>query len=386
MKKPIYIFLIILLMNSCTYDYHYPNLYVDFKFQIEMENFYRTLVADYGYIPAQWIDGDSYDVIFYNDQDEIISTYSDGLNFNNNGTIFTAPKEAVYFDILMGCYGKLNNYSNTILICMFTIRQSLEEYHLWGVDNLPPYVFHYNINNISQIKYFEPKQISFYINLFPTMDKINAVEKYGYEILSNDTYFYTTTDENQILSIGKIMDGNGMYSIEDNEKIGIYCDCYGRKELWDNVLVCRIYSSLVSTEWLHENSSESNPYQFEIERIEYFVDQNYSLYLKGFSVIEKIEIVESLGYTIADSKSFLYEGNWDGTRVQFFDDDIYYSTDKEQVGLMTECYGFKGWDKILVCKIYSDLISSEWLSENSSKSNPYQFKIERIEYFVDHPD
>lgn len=363
--------LIITLLGGCTYDYNLPDLYVDFKFKIDVSQLMDELLEEYGYSAEKEMD---IILIYYNKDGEIMD-----YQISSETRTFTKPKNCAYFEAQIT--------SLPLKVCTIYIKQSLEDFNLWGEPNDPPHIFIYNKQDVEKVIYNVPKRYTFYMEInITSSDRISAVEKAGYQIMSYKTYLYYYNEENEIETFQEIKSTSvNPYTVYDVDKVGVCCECYGRADLWETVLVCRLLSDEVSTEFLQNNTSSQNPYIFDIDHVEYLVPINYTFYLTGFSLQEEMEAVESMGYNIADTKSYLYEGNWDGSRVQFFDGEI-YSSNKEKVGLMTECYGFDGGDKILICKIYSEMISSEWLSENSTKSNPYQFVADRIDYVVDNPE
>ncbi len=377
MKTISRIFIVIAFVSilGCTYEYHMPDIHVDFRFKIGMDDICRTLVDNHGYQYVSSLNG-AYKIKYYNTKNEIIGEDNYNNDYYEQDRIFTAPRDCEYFEFSMDCYGMVNDHTPPELVCTFIIKQQITG--LSDARKGVPYEFYYKLNSISRIENIN-NYYKLYLSGFSPLDKIAAVKEVGYELLSNETYLYTYSTEGEVKNLGRFWT-EGQFGVHVDE-IGMYCDCYG-----SSGLVCRIYSKVESSEYIQKNSSLDKPYQFEIDRIEYFIEKKYNLYLSGFSPLDKIAAVEKVGYELLSNETFLYTSSPGGEVINIgrFWTEGKYSIDNNEVGLYCDCYGKSNMgDEVLVCRIFSKVESSEYIQDNSSSEKPYQFKIDRIIYMVD---
>ena len=325
----IFVLIILFWLTSCTYDYNYPDMWVQPKLTLVSNINTISIVEQRGYTIAAV---DTY-IELFDENDQSLNT----IHYTSSLDTFSPSREASYFVVTTLCYGwPKGTYNTKEEVCELTSKR-------FYIEELDDSVVEMTMEHIESIEYKSVAKYQLYLSCNLPLDQ--WAKDYGYSLFSAD-YYYVILDEND----SPAFDVSYWSKASSLDPISCSAGDYIQYAIVGNYeskkkLFTAIFDKIPVSEIAASGQSKDNPYKFTTDNsytLTYHVDYQYTFEISWSSEFVG-SIISSYGYHT--SKLVAYVDFIDNTNniTETKEYTTYVgtiSTTSPYVQLRLECYGY----------------------------------------------
>lgn len=355
--KYIKIFLMALLigLSSCTYDYNWPDMWVQPNLTLYNKINTIALVEDYGFEIASV---ETY-IEMFDENGQSLTT----IHYSSSQDTFSPPRKTSYFVVTTECYGwPKGTYDNKQEVCVI---KSIPFY----ISDLNDTVIELTSSQVDTIEYLAIPYYQIYISSSLPLTK--WAEDYGFELWGAD-YHYSLFDADGNLIRSKTS-GSDPINCSSGQYIQYEVNAYYAAT---KMLYTVVFDKVAVDNIVKSSYSKDEPYMFTTDNkytLTYLVERSYTFSISwSYSLIASI--MDNYGYEVLDTKANINyidkNGDIIGSSSYKSQSQITVNEETSYIQLSIDCYGRKSSEafgsKELVCTVAFDKLSVESLASEGT--------------------